>query len=259
MVDGTASNKAGDLRRGPRCQDREGGVAFGRRWRRHRLRPDLEHLYIALDGYGVQGYSMSTGLKVFDSGQLPSGTNDADGIAIGSGDLRNELFVNTNQGTIVEVSITSPSTHTVIASGGSRGDFATVDPNNGTFLLSQTDRVVRLIPAAWERLQGGSRDHDVRQRGRREPDRPGVRRHDTRGQWRQRHHGLRRRDREHHRRKTRGPGEHDRGEQGQRRRDRRSGNREQRRSGEFDRDGWFRNPRRGQPRRRSLARLGRLV
>src|SRR5262249_2919387 len=82
--------------------------------------PTSNTLYYARDGYGVVGYNMSTKLKVFDSGQLPSAYDTADGISIGSGDLRNELFVNTNQGAIVEVSITSPSTHTVIASGGSR-------------------------------------------------------------------------------------------------------------------------------------------
>jgi hypothetical protein len=117
--------------------------------------PTSNTLYMAFDGFGVLGYNMSTKLKVFTSGQLPAGTNDADGISIGSGDLRNELFVNTNQGTIVEVSITSPPTYTIIASGGSRGDFAIVDPNNGTFLLSQTDRVVRLIPPLGGGFNGG--------------------------------------------------------------------------------------------------------
>jgi len=117
--------------------------------------PDSNTLYLALDGYGVVGYNMSTKLKVFDSGQLPSAYATADGISLGNGDLRNELFINTNEGSIVEVPITSPSTHTVIASGGTRGDFATVDSNNGTFLLSQTDRIVRLTPPLGGSFKGG--------------------------------------------------------------------------------------------------------
>jgi hypothetical protein len=37
----------------------------------------------------------------------------------------------------------------VIATGGSRGDFVTVDPNDGTLLLTQTDRILRLVPGVF--------------------------------------------------------------------------------------------------------------
>ena len=33
---------------------------------------------------------------------------------------------------------------TVIGTGGSRGDFVTVDPNNGSLLLDQSDSILRL-------------------------------------------------------------------------------------------------------------------
>ena len=41
------------------------------------------------------------------------------------------------------------ATQTIIASGGSRGDFVTVDPNNGTLLVTQSDRIMRLVPGVF--------------------------------------------------------------------------------------------------------------
>src|SRR5262249_44638607 len=66
-----------------------------------------------------------------------------DGSALGSGVLAGNLFVNTNGGTVVEVNLTTLA-QTLIASGGSRGDFVTADPLDGSLLLTQTDRVLRL-------------------------------------------------------------------------------------------------------------------
>ena len=37
---------------------------------------------------------------------------------------------------------------TLIASGGSRGDFVTVDPSNNSLLLTQSDRIIRLTPGS---------------------------------------------------------------------------------------------------------------
>src|SRR5262249_10392808 len=45
--------------------------------------------------------------------------------------------------TVVEVNIAN-NTQTRIANGGSRGDFVHVDSNDGSVLLTQSDRVVRL-------------------------------------------------------------------------------------------------------------------
>jgi hypothetical protein len=114
--------------------------------------PRSNILYVAINGYGVVGYSMTSRTWVWNSGFIPGAP---DGIALGVGDLRGELFVNTNGGTIVEVSLFNPSVQVVIASGGTRGDLATVDSNNGTYLVTQSDRVVRLIPAQGGSFEGG--------------------------------------------------------------------------------------------------------
>lgn len=87
----------------------------------------------------VLGYDTTTKSQVFDSGTIPG---VPDGIAIGSGSIAGNMFVNTNGGSIYEINLTS-GIQTLIASGGSRGDFVTPDPN-GTLLLTQTDRILRL-------------------------------------------------------------------------------------------------------------------
>ena len=103
------------------------------------LSADGKTLYTANYQVGVLGYDTTTGAKVYDSGSIPG----ADGIAIGTGSLLGKLFVNTNFGNVVEIDL-STNKQTTIASGGSRGDFLTVDPNSSSLLLTQTDSVVRL-------------------------------------------------------------------------------------------------------------------
>jgi|SRR6516164_698851 len=94
-------------------------------------------------GSHILGFNTSTGAQVFDSGFIPGG---ADGTAIGiSGNLAGKLFVNTNAGTVVEVNTTTLA-QTVLATGGTRGDFVTVDPLNDTLLITQTDDILRLTP-----------------------------------------------------------------------------------------------------------------
>ena len=87
----------------------------------------------------VLGYDSTTKSQIFDSGYIPGGP---DGIAIGSGSISGNLFINTNSGNLYEINLAS-GVQTLIASGGSRGDFVTPDPN-GTLLLTQTDRILRL-------------------------------------------------------------------------------------------------------------------
>ena len=88
----------------------------------------------------IYGFDTSTGAKVFDSGFVPGGV---DGTALGTGNLAGNIFANTNSGTLVEINLATDA-QTLIASGGSRGDFVMVDPSNGTLLLTQTDRIIRL-------------------------------------------------------------------------------------------------------------------
>ena len=52
----------------------------------------------------------------------------------GTGDIRNEILVNTNGGRSSRSPWARPQAHIIIASGGTRGDLATVDSNNGTLL-----------------------------------------------------------------------------------------------------------------------------
>jgi hypothetical protein len=90
----------------------------------------------------VEGFDIGTKAMVFDSGTIAGAP---DGIALGTGSLAGTLFVNTNGGTLVEVNLAT-TTQTVMASGGSRGDFVTVDPSNDTLLVTQSDRILRLTP-----------------------------------------------------------------------------------------------------------------
>ena len=96
-------------------------------------------LYAALADR-VLGYNLASGGVVFDSGFL---AGVPDGVALGTGNLSGNLYVNTLGGTLVEINLDSRD-QTVLATGGSRGDFVSVDPNNNTLLLTQSDRVLRL-------------------------------------------------------------------------------------------------------------------
>jgi len=95
------------------------------------------------DAY-IVGYDTTSGALAFLSDVIP-GTPD--GAAVGIGPLAGRIFTNTNGGQVVAVNLTT-KVETVIASGGSRGDFATLDPSNGSLLLTQTDEILRLTPPA---------------------------------------------------------------------------------------------------------------
>ncbi|MGN6545339.1 MAG: putative Ig domain-containing protein, partial [Aureliella sp.] len=114
------------------------------------ISPDGSTLYGAAAPAGadhVYGFSLiagSVGNVVFDSGFVPG---DPDGAALGSGALAGTIIVNTNQGTILAINLKTKQ-QTVLATGGTRGDFVTVDPSDGTLLLTQTGTVARLqLPA----------------------------------------------------------------------------------------------------------------
>jgi hypothetical protein len=110
------------------------------------ISPDDNTLYGAVAPQGsnrVLGYDLRpghVGNLVFDSGTVAGGP---DGTAIGFGALAGKIYVNTNAGTVVEINL-STLAQTVIATGGTRGDFVTVDPTNGSLLLDQSTTIVRL-------------------------------------------------------------------------------------------------------------------
>jgi hypothetical protein len=100
---------------------------------------DGTRLFAEVGGH-IVGFNTANGAQTFDSGPVPGGP---DGAAIGlTGAIAGLLFVNTNDGRFFEI---NPNTleQTLIFSGGSRGDFVTVDPN-GTLLITQTDSILRL-------------------------------------------------------------------------------------------------------------------
>jgi hypothetical protein len=88
----------------------------------------------------VVGFSTSTGEQVFDSGSISLGI---DGITVGTGLFTQEMIVNTNEGTVVEVDMQTAQ-QTIIADGGSRGDFAHASYRDGSFFITQTEEVDRL-------------------------------------------------------------------------------------------------------------------
>jgi len=104
------------------------------------LTADGTNLYGEVNGH-IIGWHISTHAQFFDSGFI----SGADGAVLGTGSLAGKLFVNTNDGRIVEVNLTTFA-QTVIATGGTRGDLVNVDPNNGTLLLTQSTQVLRLTP-----------------------------------------------------------------------------------------------------------------
>jgi len=99
-------------------------------------------LYAELGG-SIIGYRLSDGAVVFNSGFI----SGADGTELGAGTLAGEIFVNTNNGELWEVSLTNPADKHLIVNGGTRGDFVTADPN-GTLLFTQTTDIWRLTAPA---------------------------------------------------------------------------------------------------------------
>jgi len=92
------------------------------------------------NGGTVQSYNIATGalLHTYSTGHSPDGTG-----VISGGSFNGDVIVNDNDGT---VGLLDPviGTFTIIATGGTRGDFVSPDLNNGTLFLSQEDQVARL-------------------------------------------------------------------------------------------------------------------
>ena len=115
--------------------------------------PDGSRLYVAYVSENlVRGFDVPGGSEVWKSCPHPGGP---DGTAIGLGSLEGYLYLNCNDGTVWEVGLPGTiheSEATMIATGGSRGDFIAADPNvpsGGSYpslLLTQTDRILRLDP-----------------------------------------------------------------------------------------------------------------
>ena len=109
---------------------------------------DRKVLYAALPDR-VVGFDILSKAQVFDSGAIPG----ADGTVLGYGALFNKLYVNTTTGNVVEIDLVTKAL-TVIASGGSRGDFVRAAPD-GTLLVTQSDSIYRLIPPSGSSFGSG--------------------------------------------------------------------------------------------------------
>jgi len=100
--------------------------------------PDGKIVYTANESFdSIIGYNIATGLQVFDSGSLVSlllGNVDGTGVISSNNSLNGNIVVNFTEG---GVALLDPSTLslTVIANGGSFGDYVSPDPSNGSVFL----------------------------------------------------------------------------------------------------------------------------
>jgi RHS repeat-associated protein len=93
--------------------------------------------YVAAGLDQVLGYDLSSGANVF-SVQLPSSPDAGpDGIGVGQGTLAGQLFVNCNDGELIEVNLTSGSYTSLVPNQLGRGDFVSLD-SNGSLLLAES-------------------------------------------------------------------------------------------------------------------------
>jgi hypothetical protein len=107
-------------------------------------------------GNRVVGYSLTSpnpSNPVFTSDSLPGGP-DGTGI-ISGGKLDGDIVVNNNNGMVGVLDVLT-NVETIIASGGTRGDFVDPDLTNGTLFLSTADSVWRLKLAGASIGGGGS-------------------------------------------------------------------------------------------------------
>ncbi len=106
--------------------------------------PDGSTVFIAQGGT-VRSYDMATGnaLRTYSPGHGPDGM----GVILG-GTFDGYLIINNTDGTVgllnPNVADGDPNQYSVIADGGTRGDFVSRDTSNGTLFLSQNEQVVRL-------------------------------------------------------------------------------------------------------------------
>jgi hypothetical protein len=64
-------------------------------------------------------------------------------------DVSNNVFVNDHDGTLVRIDVNNGNAVSVVASGGSRGDFTTVGPDNCLY-VTQSDRVEKMSPCFFQ-------------------------------------------------------------------------------------------------------------
>ncbi|MEO7728763.1 MAG: PEP-CTERM sorting domain-containing protein [Burkholderiales bacterium] len=104
--------------------------------------PDGTTAYVAIfGGAAVRGYNILNGLETFAATGLPGGP-DGTAVIVG-GAFNGSIIVNNNDGSVGLLDVNT-AIETIIASGGTRGDFASPDLNNGSLFVFQDDSVWRL-------------------------------------------------------------------------------------------------------------------
>lgn len=95
-------------------------------------------------------YATGTVLTTYSgNGHAPDGTG-----VISGGKLSGDIVVNNNDGTVGLIDVKT-GTETIIAMGGTRGDFVSPDTSNGTLFLSQAERIDRLSCGSGCSIGGG--------------------------------------------------------------------------------------------------------
>jgi hypothetical protein len=102
--------------------------------------PDGKIVYFSNNSNSIQGYNILSHALVFNatSTHMPDGTG-----AIAGGLYNGYVIANNNDGTVSLIDPTG-TIQTIIASGGTRGDFTSPDTNKRTLLLSEYDFSYRL-------------------------------------------------------------------------------------------------------------------
>lgn len=75
----------------------------------------------------------------------------------GNIDVSNNVFVNCNDGVLLQIDVNHANAVSVVASGGSRGDFATVGPDNCLY-VTQTDRIEKMTPCFFQASNNAAPD-----------------------------------------------------------------------------------------------------
>jgi len=101
--------------------------------------PNGQVAYVAISN-GIGAYSISTGASLNFWG-VGHGT-DGTGVITG-GKFNGDIVVNNNDGTVGLLDPTNGN-YSTIADSGTRGDWVSLDTNNGSLFLSQTEQIDRL-------------------------------------------------------------------------------------------------------------------
>jgi len=90
----------------------------------------------------VIGWNIATGTQVLNLavGNSPDGM----GVISSSNNLNGDIVVNGNNGTIVLIDVHNSNALITIANGGSRGDYTSPDPTNGSLFITQSNEIDRL-------------------------------------------------------------------------------------------------------------------